>query len=80
MNVKIEDENIEFPYKISEGISTQYIALELLKVVFLFESITVVPFAFIELPKYISLQYLSDRPKSWPLDDDGMVMVSPAAR
>tara|TARA_B100001093_G_C26806155_1_gene1005570 strand:+ start:232 stop:2061 length:1830 start_codon:yes stop_codon:yes gene_type:complete len=30
MNVKIEDENIEFPYKISEGISTQYIALELL--------------------------------------------------
>ena len=31
MNVKIDKDNIEFPYKISRGISTQYIALELLK-------------------------------------------------
>ena len=31
MNVIINDNNIEFPYKISRGISTQYIALELLK-------------------------------------------------
>ena len=31
MNVKINKDNIEFPYKISRGISTQYIALELLK-------------------------------------------------
>ena len=31
MNVKINKDEIEFPYKISRGISTQYIALELLK-------------------------------------------------
>ena len=31
MNVKIDENNIQFPYKISRGISTQYIALELLK-------------------------------------------------
>jgi hypothetical protein len=31
MNVKINKDIIEFPYKISKGISTQYIALELLK-------------------------------------------------
>lgn len=31
MNVNINKDNIEFPYKISRGISTQYIALELLK-------------------------------------------------
>ena len=30
MNVKMNNGVIEFPYKISEGISTQYIALELL--------------------------------------------------
>lgn len=30
MNVKMNNGVIEFPYKISEGITTQYIALELL--------------------------------------------------
>ena len=31
MNVNINNNNIVFPYKISKGISVQYIALELLK-------------------------------------------------
>ena len=31
MNAKVNKDNIEFPYKICEGFSKQYVALELLK-------------------------------------------------